>query len=292
MSHTFGYANLWAENLGVPINHDAEVVETAFVEHGVNYGGGINLFGGWTEEWEQRLANLSKAKTVFSLDFPIPDYGGMLEKRRDVNSPGLIADLKAFQSRAQTLTSLDLDLDWVTVGDSHAGAWAPHGSMLVKENGKTLNGQLSRNLLRARATSEKCKKLRGITLVYGNIDVRIHILRLNADWREMWREYKRQGDSLGIEVEYAIPWPVEYEDRRLPKTGYYKGEPFYGSQAERAKLVEDIVNFADEIGMNIVQYPAEWRQEDPEQYARNRMERPGSVHLAPAMYRRRGWGEG
>ena len=275
----------------MPINHDAEVVDTAFVEHGVNYGGGLNLFGGWSDEWEHRLSNLTKSKTVFSLDFPVPDYAEMVAKRRDANCPGLVADLKAFQRRSQTLTSLDLGLDWVTIGDSHSPAWAPHGSMLVKENGKTLHGQLSQNLLRARATIEENKNIRGVTLVYGNIDVRFHLLRIQGvDWREMYREYKRQGDSLGVEVEYAIPWPAEFEGRRLPKTGYYKGEPFYGSQAKRAKLVQDIVNFCDEIGMNTVGYPDSWRLEDPEQYAKDRMEKPGSVHLSPAMYRRRGWG--
>jgi len=262
----------------------------AYVDHGVNFGGSLNFFGGWSDQWEHRLSALVKAKTVYSLDISMPDYAGIIEKRKDVNLPALVRALQKLQARSKKFSSLDLDLEWATIGDSHTAAWTPPGSMFIKEYGNTLHGQLSRDFPSVRMAMDRCSNLKGLTLVYGNIDVRFHLLRLGIDWREMWREYKKFGDSLGIEVEYAIPWPIEFEQRRIPKTGYYKGHPFYGSCEERAKLVEDIISFSEEIGMNIVQYPSEWRQEDPETYAKNRMEKPGSVHLAPTMYRRNNWG--
>jgi len=151
---------------------------------------------------------------------------------------------------------------------------------------------LRRNFSYVRECLAQRPDLESLTLVFGNIDVRFHILRLDADWKEMWRAYKAFGDSLNLEVEYALPWPVEWEERKLPKTGQYKGKNFYGTQAQRARLVNDIVSFCYDIGMNCVQYPPEWRILDPETYARQCMEKPQSVHLSPSLYRRLDWGVG
>jgi hypothetical protein len=158
--------------------------------------------------------------------------------------------------------------------------------MVVKENGRTLHGQITTDFAYVREYLEVCPQIRGVTLCFGSVDLRHHICRLDADWKGMFREWKRFGDSLGIEVEYALPFPVEFEGRRLPKTGYYRGKPFYGTQKERAEVLEGMWDFAEEIGMNAVRYPDEWLDMDPEQYAIERMERPQSVHLSPYYYRR------
>jgi hypothetical protein len=126
---------------------------------------------------------------------------------------------------------------------------------------------------------------------FGNIDVRHHICRIDADWKYLYREWKKFGDSLDVEVEYSLPWPVEFEGRKLPKTGWYKGQPFWGSQQERARLVNQIWEYTAEMGMNIVYYPKQWLELNPEEYAATRMEKPQSVHLSPIFYRRRNWGE-
>lgn len=293
-SHTYGWARTWSENLGgIPINHTCEPSDVVFFDHGVNFGGSLNLFGGFTEKHEQCMVNLSKAKQVWSLDLEMPAYLEMYLCRKDVEiSPGLARDFAAFccRARGKTLRSTDLGLPWLAVGDSHTAAWAPWNSMVVKTNGKTLNGQIRSNFQYVRDHIEMCPQIKGVTLSFGNIDVRHHICRLDADWREMWRNYKKFGDSLPIEVEYALPWPAEFEGRKLPKTGWYKDQPFWGSQLERSRLVEDIASFCDEIGMNVIHYPAEWRTMDPEVYAKERMEKPQSVHLSPKHYRRHNWG--
>lgn len=291
-SHTRGWAQLWADNLGVPINHDSEVIDKVYLDHGVNFGGKLNLFGGFTDDWRYRIEQIIQSKEVVSLDIDMPDYASMLAARKDVNDPDLISSLRNWQSRARTLRSIDLPFKHLTIGDSHAGAWAPYESCIVRANGKTLNGQLTRNFSYVRDYLAQRSDLERLTLVFGNIDVRFHILRLDADWREMWRAYKAFGDSLNLEVEYALPWPIEWEERKLPKTGQYKGQNFYGTQAQRAQLVNDIVSFCDDIGMNCVQYPPEWRILDPETYAKQCMERPQSVHLSPSLYRRLDWGVG
>jgi hypothetical protein len=128
-------------------------------------------------------------------------------------------------------------------------------------------------------------------MVFGNIDVRHHILRTGSDWREMYSAWKDFGNSLDIDVEYAAPWPVEFEGRKLPKSGWYKGQPFWGSQRERAELVHDIHTFMEREKMKKVKFPVEWFDLDPETYAKTCMEKPQSVHLSPVFYRRMRWGQ-
>ncbi len=264
-----------------------------FFDHGVNFSDSLNLFGGFTEKHERCMVNLSQAKEVWSLDVDMPPYLDWYLARKDVKiSPGLKKDFAEFcrKGRSNTLKSTDLGLPWLAIGDSHTAAWAPWNSMVVKTNGKTLHGQVQSDFQYVRDHLEMCPQVEGVTLSFGNIDVRPHICRLDADWREMWRAYKAFGDSLKVMVEFAIPLLIEFEGRKLPKTGWYKNAPFWGSQQERAKLVEDITAFADEIGMNTVHYPAEWATMDPETYAKERMEKPQSVHLSPKHYRRHNWG--
>lgn len=267
------------------------MVDVAYLDHGVNFGGSLNVMGGWSDKWQFRLERLAQSREIVSLDIPMPDYASMLEKRKDIIDRAPIASLRSLQSRARTLTSLDLPYKHLTIGDSHTGAVAPYESCIVRANGKTLHGQLTRDFSYVREALEKRPDLERLTLCFGSIDLRFHLIRLDADWRAMWRAYKAFGDSLSLDVEYAIPFPVEYEERRLPKTGQYKGQNFYGSQQQRARLLEDIVSFTDEIGMNVIHYPAEWRKMGPEEYAKTRMEKPQSVHLSPMFYRRMNWGQ-
>jgi len=294
-SHTFGWARTWSENLGnIPINHLCEPAETVFVDHGINFNESLNFFGGFSEQHEQYLVNLSQAKKVWTLDIEMPPHLDQLLSRKDFNvSRGLLRDFSKFclKARKNTLRSTDLGLDWLTIGDSHSAAWAPQNSMVVRANGKTLNGQIQSNFSYVREHLALCPQIRGLTLCFGNIDIRHHLCRISgADWRAMWRAYREFGDSLPIEVEYAVPWPIEFEGRKLPQTGYYKGQPFWGSQRERAQLLEEIISFCDDTDMNIIRYPDEWRRLDPEFYAKNFMEKPQSVHLSPAKYRRQNWG--
>ena len=240
------------------INHDGHPVETLYLDHGVNFGGGLNLFGGFTPELKQRIDNFLLANKVYSLDMPMPRYGDMLAKRKDVEDKEWCARVQAKCDTAQTLLSTDLNTNWLTIGDSHTAAFAPHDSMVIKTDGLTLNGQIQSNFQYVRDHMAKCSNLQGITLSFGNIDVRHHICRLGVDPRDMWIKLKKFGDSLPIPVEYSVPWPIEFEGRRLPKTGYYKNQPFWGTHFERSQVLERILETMDMISMNKVMYPQEW----------------------------------
>ena len=291
-SHGYGWARTWAENLNVGINHDADPVEILYLDHGVNFGGSINLFGGFDDKLKQRVDNFLLADKVYSLDIDMPEYGNMLAKRKDCPDKDWCARVQDKCDGAQTMLSTDLDTDWLTIGDSHTAAFAPEGSMVIKTNGLTLNGMIKNNFQYVRDHMAKCNNLQGITLVFGNIDLRHHICRLGIDYRDMWIELKRFGDSLPIPVEYAVPWPIEFEGRKLPKTGYYKGQPFWGSYYERSQALAGIIETMDMISMNKIMYPNEWLMMNPEVYAKEKMEGTSSVHISPECYRRKEFDQG
>lgn len=291
-SHGYGWARTWAENLNVGINHDADPVEILYLDHGVNFGGSINLFGGFDDKLKQRVDNFLLADKVYSLDIDMPEYGNMLAKRKDCPDKDWCARVQDKCDGAQTMLSTDLDTDWLTIGDSHTAAFAPEGSMVIKTNGLTLNGMIKSNFQYVRDHMAKCNNLQGITLVFGNIDLRHHICRLGIDYRDMWIELKRFGDSLPIPVEYAVPWPIEFEGRKLPKTGYYKGQPFWGSYYDRSQALAGIIETMDMISMNKIMYPNEWLMMNPEVYAKEKMEGTSSVHISPECYRRKEFDQG
>ena len=290
-SHGYGWARTWAENLMTTINHDGDPVEILYLDHGVNFGGGLNLFGGFNDELKRRIDNFLVADKVYSLDMPMPRYGDMLAKRKDVTDKDWCARVQKKCDGAQTLLSTDLDTTWLTIGDSHTAAFAPYDSMVIKTTGLTLNGQIQSNFQYVRDHMAKCSNLQGITLSFGNIDVRHHICRLGVDPRDMWIKLKKFGDSLPIPVEYSVPWPIEFEGRRLPKTGYYKNQPFWGTHFERSQVLERIIETMDMISMNKVMYPQEWLKIDPEDFAKRKMESTSSVHISPQVYRRKDFGE-
>lgn len=86
-------------------------------------------------------------------------------------------------------------------------------------------------------------------------------------------------------VEIAAPHPVEFEDRRIPQTGFYKGTPFYGSLKERQELTKSFIDYINDYGIKVVRQPIERYDIDPEQYSKEYMELGSSVHLAPIHYR-------
>ena len=248
-----------------------------------------------------RIENFLQADKVYSLDRDCPDYGVMLAKRKDVQAtvdPEWTDAVSDKCRQAETLLSEDLtELEWLTIGDSHTPAVAPRKSRVVKMDGSTLYGLIesgAEDVLRV--LDRQGNTLSGVTLSYGNIDVRHHLLRPGADdWKRLWERYDELrvhiAKKYNVHCEIALPWPVEHEERRIPKTGWYKGTPFYGPREARAKLVDDIRNYViDDLSTPFVMCPEGWYDLDPEEYAKGCMEFSSSVHLSPQVYRSEVWG--
>lgn len=292
-SHGYGWARTWSENLDVGINHEGDPVDVLYLDHGVNFGGSLNLFGGFTDDLEKRINNFLEARLVYSLDIDMPDYGAMLKKRKDVLDKDWCDKVSEKCATAKRLKSTDIsDLHWLTIGDSHTAAYAKERSMVIKTDGLTLFGQTKSNFEYVTNHIMECMP-KGVTMSFGNIDLRHHICRLNIDIEKMLKAWKAYGQSLedrGIRVEYSTPWPIEFEGRKLPKTGYYKDQPFWGSREERISALNKWTSIMDELDMKRVVYPEDWLTMDGEKYAKDMMESVSSVHLSPECYRRKNWG--
>ena len=302
-SHTLGWSQLWADQLNAGINHkcDPQVLkaDTLYIDHGANFGGTLNLFGGATKEVFDRINLVASHKNVVSLDWDMPDYGAMLKKRIGANTTyeGITEEwcdmLSKRLSNVPSLKQEDLNYDSITVGDSHTIAFSPANNRVLRNDGKTLHGALKAGL---QTLLRGCRPNSVVTFCLGSIDIRHHILRhADHDMAEFVSRYVSAGDAVGIDllvdVQYCCPVPVEFEDRRIPKSGFYKGTPFYGSVAERRDAT---LKFIDELykqtNGRVVQPPVEWYHMDGKTYAETYMEFGGSFHIAPPFYNRNDWG--
>lgn len=305
-SHVRGWAIHWAEMMNAEIaSKDTDIInaDVLYLDHGVNFSGGLNLFGGVTGEVMDRLEDLLFSKaTLWSLDIPMPDYVSQLEKRvgQATCSKRLTPTcLRALRKRFDIgtwLNQADLGTPHVTIGDSHSTAFAPAGSAVLRTNGQTLHGALNKGLIRQQLDSLSVAPER-VTLVYGSIDIRHHIGRQDDPVIAVLNLANRYAAEVRFikgeyccEVEVAAPVPVEYEGRKIPQTGFYEGTPFKGSQAERREWTERFIDCLKTYhGIQVVQPPARWYEMDGKEYAKTCMELGSSVHIAPTHYRRYGW---
>ena len=305
-SHTRGWSDPWAGLL------DAKVVnnvmdgildaDTTYIDHGVNFGGTINLFGGLTDAIVIKLNTLRLAKNIVSLDVPMPKYGEIFRKRIGNKTTSQLVteqwciDVDRDFANVPTLRQCDLDIEGVTIGDSHATAFAGVGHKVYRQNGRTLHGAVYQyGGIGALVPNDL--NLNHIRFCMGSIDIRHHALRHGLAQLEdtIWN-YAMQGDDVankhGAWVSYCYAVPVEHENRRIPKTGYYNGEPFFGSREERleaTKWFNELLRQA--TGGCVVAPPKAWYGMDGLEYSKEIMELGGSVHIAPTHYARHNWGK-
>lgn len=301
-SHVRGWAMVWAELLQQPIaTKDSGLLgqDKLYLDHGVNFGGSMNLFGGVTGEIVDTLSELALFEgKLISLDIDMPNYAEQLEKRIGqatchASLGWLLPRLKERFAQSTKLTMADLVLPHVTIGDSHSTAFSAPDSSVLRTNGATLYGALKNKSIQTQLDALGYAPER-VTLVYGSIDIRHHIGRQSDPIRAVYdlaEDYAKcvrqiQSDYL-CEVEVAAPVPVEHEGRKLPKTGYYNGTPFCGSREDRLRWTEIFVAALRDVHkLKVIQPPSAWYYMDPEEYAGTYMEMGGSVHIAPIHYRR------
>lgn len=298
-SHTLGWTHVWQHQLGASINHkcthDIHNHDIVYIDHGANFGGTLNLFGGATKDLFDRINNVMAHKNIISLDHDMPDYGAQLKKRIGAKTTydGITEEwCDNVSARIQSVTSLKQQdenalMTGITLGDSHSIAFSRSYDHVLRNDGKTLHGALKEGL----ANMFRGMDIKGaITLSFGSIDIRHHLLRHTINLKEFVGEYVKQGLALGDNVSFACPVPVEWEGRRIPKTGYYKKTPFFGSWEDRRNLTNNFIEELYNNKVNVVQPPEFWYTMDPKKYAETFMEFGGSFHISPPNYRRNDWG--
>ena len=269
--------------------------DTWLVAHPMEFNGETyNLFGGWNESVRDRVARLLYFEgQLCSLQKRMPNLRELLEPRAaktDYNFTDIEWDKIEQQCLSASITDAFPYTSSMIVGDSHSIAVYEPGFRVHRRDGQTLKGLIKEDWMRRNA--------HGDTLIVcaGNIDIRHHFGRDDTEIKQFASrrlfDLKVQLQDLqkrGRIYKYKIvdPYPIEHEGRRVPKTGYFKGTPFFMPREARAELVSLWRSLARDLfeDEQIIDWPEEWYKMDPEQYAREHMEKPGSVHLSPRWHK-------
>ena len=167
-------------------------------------------------------------------------------------------------------------------GDSHSlSVWRP-GFGLDRTDGKTLFGFLKDADSLVNEWNEKYDE---VVLYFGNIDLRFHLMRQEKPFSatvDLFTRYVEFARKLN-NVTLVNLLPVEHESRKLPGTGLYLKQPYFGTRKERMELWETANKIMNESGLNTLKWPDEWVDEDGMKMFEY-MEPKQSVHLKPKYY--------
>lgn len=311
-SHVRGWSLMWAQRLSLANSYahvdiiskfdDLSGYDKIFIDHGANFSGQLNLFGGLSEEIYTNLSCLNALQTpIISLDWSINDidYVTQIEKRLNAkttssqwNQESLFDfDLLFCSMKMQAMRTLPFVK--VIMGDSHCQAFSMPNQRIERRNGQTLHGALEMGLI------EYIKSNGGpsneLDLCLGSIDIRHHVLRHDICPKAFARRYAEEVIKAQDHFETAInvwgPVPIEHEERKIPGTGQYKGTAFYGSRDQRKAFTLEFINtLHGYVDFDTYTCPYEWYEMDGKEYAEEIMEANSSVHIAPIAYRSvRGW---
>jgi hypothetical protein len=263
--------------------------------------------------WEKLATKASMFETfegrLVSLDIDCPMYGTLLKTRIKPWVPDVYKNLDFDKiddvcKNSTTIRQVDLRSEYVVLGDSHSlSAWQS-GAALCRNDGQTLNGAIKKGFetwlapfdMAARVEGKGIQKLR---TYFGNIDIRHHICRLYqgsdivTETRVLAKNYFLELDRIKKlydikEIEVVAALPIENISRKLPKTGYYKGKPYWGSWQDR-DIAMQIFNAVCKglcqrlNGYSFVEWPDHFKNEAAELDTKF-MERPQSVHISPEHY--------
>ena len=275
--------------------------DALYAYHGNDWFGSLNLFGGVQGcSYAYNIRNVSKFKgKVYSLGIPFPDYHIQIKKRLDrakekgtpIQQEWLDTDLDNLERmyHCAELIKYPNTTDKLVVGDSHAICMYRPGWTINSTPFKTLNGAL-KDLPSFITDVAPMNTFNEVEFYFGNIDVRHHLCRIGGDHienaRELARRYVSAVEALPIKnVSIYELLPIEDESRKLPKTGYYKGQPFWGTWEQRNQCR---IAFLDEVEKNVTRAKViHWTKyllNQKGQLDFEHMEKPKSVHLSRGSY--------
>lgn len=273
---------------------DINAFNEMYVYHGNDWGGSLNLFGGMVHYGGiKNLIRYSEFKgNVYSLWIDHPKYSEMLETRMN----GTVhpdwhkvnwENLKRIENTAVTIKKI-VSSNKTVIGDSHAISMYRSGWHVNSIPFKTLHGALKEQL-----ASFVDPEFDTIEFYFGNIDNRHHLNRqpdpelATIALAHMYHDQLSKLVDTGKNISAYELLPIENESRSLPKTGYYKGTPFFGSweQRETTRIIfkEEMQKLCAFSGVNFI----EWVQpliNSVGELDFEFMEKPKSVHLSRQSY--------
>jgi hypothetical protein len=146
--------------------------------------------------------------------------------------------------------------------------------------GRTLHGFLKR------VTPEQLNEEYDETVTYfGSIDLRFHLARQEDSavaTVDLFKRYAEFSHKLKNNTVIGL-LPVEHESRKLPGTGLYKGQKFFGSRELRMQLRDLAHQTLKNEGVKLFEWPQEWIDSDGTKML-DILEMKQSVHLRPKYY--------
>jgi hypothetical protein len=269
-SHSAGMVNIVSKLFKAEVlteRDNWDEFERLIIYHGVNFKEGtFNVIGGINEEVMSRGSKLASFNgKVYSLDgFQLNEFS----RKRKL----LIYD------NFNTFEKINLPKrENLVIGDSHSlSVWPDETYMISRNDGKTLHGFLKLN--------QDLSEYKKIIFYFGNIDIRFHLARqkdpvqATKDLFNRYCEYASKYDSSLTQL-----LPIESESRKIPKSGQYKGENFFGSIELRKELRLEANSIMFESGIEFLEWPSTFL--NPEgNLSFDIMEPKQSVHIRPMFY--------
>jgi len=301
-SHRGAQGAIYADMIGnCDVNYsgkiqDHNVYDTMWVYHGNDWNGGMNLFGGvYGFPYVQNTVNFSKFKgEVKSLLIDFPPYHEMIrdkikageEKDKPIQPEWYEIDLNNLERMYNEATTIKYPRTSkkMVVGDSHAICLYRPGWNVNSIPFKTLNGVLNDGL-----ETYIDQDVEELEFYFGNIDIRHHLCRLEGDLEantiKLAERYVTEVRNLSVPATkrgiYEL-LPIENESRKIPKSGWYKNQPFWGSWEERNNARNIFNQYIDDAGLLIkwTDHLTNNKGELDFKY----MEKPQSIHLSREFY--------
>ena len=269
-SHSAG----WNELVRCSIDEEAKILtekddwnqyDRLIINHGPNFKpGSYNVIGGISQAVIKRTSKLLDfIGEVYTFDgFQVMDF---IEKRNLLQLGFVLNDWE--------IENISLPKkDKLVIGDSHAiSVWPGPTHSIERLDGKTLWGFM------------KDPKPADI-YYFGNIDARFHWGRQPNPHRAVHELVNRYIDFVDLNGgTITCLLPVESEVRKLPGTGLYKGQPYFGSIELRRELVSIFNNEILSSNLQYISWPVEWYM-SPSYFETEVMEPRQSVHIRPKHY--------
>jgi hypothetical protein len=250
--------------------------ERLYILEGVNYQENVfNFIGGPQPEHRAKLEAMANYKGL-PIAVNVPIDLNVFNKRFNIDHQFTTINCIDFAKLHGGVTRK------LVRGDSHSlSVWRP-GFGLDRTDGKTLHGFLKDA---DSLVEEWNSKYDEVVLYFGNIDLRFHLMRQEnpkAAVGELFRRYVEFAKKLNSATLVNL-LPVEHESRKLPGTGLYLKQPYFGTRQERADLRDTANRILNNSGLKTLQWPDEWIDEDGMKMFEY-MEAKQSVHLKPKYY--------
>lgn len=269
-SHSAGMVNIVKELFNASVLKESDnwnEYDRLIVYHGVNFRQGtFNVIGGINNDVLLRAKKLNDFKLEkYTLDgFQLNEFS----KVRKIN----------LFDNCDNIQKIELPKrNNLVIGDSHSlSVWPNSNYEISRNDGKTLHGFLKLNM--------DLSNYNHIIMYFGNIDIRFHLARQNEPikaTKDLFNKYCDYASKYNSTLTMLLP--IEDESRKIPKSGQYKGQNFFGSIELRKELRLEANRIILESGLDYLEWPSTFLNSDGN-LSFEVMEPKQSVHIRPKFY--------